>query len=128
MPVGVRTILHYRSNVERHALREWQLRPEIDRVGSTAHIGLPGIGSSFSTATGFLFAAKGAANFGTRRPNVDIGNSTVGAGHRHKPFGLAHIKGEDGGRQARRNGVVQPDGFVEFAITHGVEHRRKTFA
>jgi hypothetical protein len=27
-----------------------------------------------------------------------------------------------------RNGVVQPDGFVEFAIPHGVEHRRKSFA
>ena len=55
-------------NIEPHALRERKLRPEIDRVGGAAHIGLPRVGAGLATTAGFLFAAKGTADLGSRGP------------------------------------------------------------
>jgi hypothetical protein len=45
-------------HVELDALGEWQRAAEIDRVGGTAHIGLPCIRSGFTPAAGFLLAAE----------------------------------------------------------------------
>ena len=45
-------------NIEPHALRKWQLRPEIDRVRGSTHIRLPCIGAGFATASGLLLATK----------------------------------------------------------------------
>src|SRR6516162_5062080 len=115
-------------NVEPHALRERKLDPEIDRVGSPTHIGLPHVGACLATAAGLLLAAKGAADLGSRRPNVHIGDAAVRARRRNKSLCLAHIERKDGRGEARADSVVRPNGLTKFGITHHVEDRRKGFA
>src|SRR6516165_11856577 len=82
-------------NIEPHALRKWQLRPEIDRVRGSTHIRLPCIGAGFATASGLLLATKGTANLRPRRPNVHVGDAAVRARCRNKSLCLSNIERED---------------------------------
>src|SRR5271154_5396024 len=93
-------------NIEPHALRERKLRPEIDRIGGPTHIGLPRVGAGLATAAGLLFAAKGAADFGSRRPNVHVGDAAVRARRGNKSLGLAHIERKDRRGEARADRIV----------------------
>src|SRR6516165_3580181 len=115
-------------NVEPHALRERKLHPEIDRVGGPTHIGLPHVGAGLATAASLLLAAKGAADLGSRRPNVHVGDAAVRARRRNKSLCLAHTERKDGRGEARAHSVVRPNGLTKFEITHHVENRRKGFA
>src|SRR6266567_4368024 len=94
-------------NIEPYALRERKLRPEIDSISGATHVGLPRVGAGLAPAARLLFAAKGAADLGSRRPNVHVGDAAIGACHRHKSLRLAHIERKDGGGEARADGVVQ---------------------
>src|SRR5262249_28556577 len=115
-------------NVEPHALRERKLHPEIDRVGGPTHIGLPHVGAGLTTAAGLLLSAKGAADLGSRRSNVHVGDAAVRARRRNKSLCLAHIERKDGRGEARADSVVRPNGLTKFGITHHIENRRKGFA
>src|SRR5262245_30578693 len=64
-------------NLELHALRQWQIAAEIKRAGLATHVGLPGVGARFASATGFFLAAKGPADLGAAGANVDVGNPAV---------------------------------------------------
>src|SRR5262249_8531667 len=115
-------------NIERHALGERERAAEVDRVGGAAHVSLPGIGAGFTAAAALLFAAERAANLGSSRPDVDIGDAAVRAGGGYKPLRLAHIERKDRRGEAGADGVVQPDGVLEFGIAHHIKDRREGFA
>ena len=61
-PIRRSRLLH----VEPHTLGQRQRPREVHRVGGTAHIGFPRVGTRFTTATGFLFTAEGTPYLGTR--------------------------------------------------------------
>ena len=71
------TAYRSRIHVEADALRQRQVAAVVDSVGGPAHIGLPGVGTGLAAATGFLLAAKGAADFGPRRADVDVDDAAV---------------------------------------------------
>ena len=109
----------YRSlfNVEPDALRERKLHPEIDRVGGPTHIGLPHVGAGLATAASLLLAAKGAADLGSGRPNVHVGDAAVRARRRNKSLCLAHIERKDGRGEACADGVVRPNGLIGAKVS-----------
>jgi hypothetical protein len=115
-------------NVEPYALCEWELRPEIDRVGGPTHVGFPRVGAGLTVPACLLFAAKGTADLGSRRPNVHVGDAAVRTHCRDKCLRLAHIKRKDRGGEARTDGVVQSHCLIELRITQHVKNRRKGFA
>ena len=114
-------------NVELDALRERQVVGIVDGAGHAAHVGLPRIAARFAAAARFLFAAERAADLRAARADVHVHDAAIRTGRRREPLGLAHIARENRRRQTLRHVVVNADRFVEFAITHEVQNRRKRF-
>src|SRR5215471_14485061 len=111
-----------RLSAEFDALGERQRIGVVDGRGLPAHVGLPRIRTGFAAATRLLLAAECSADLGTRRPDVDIGNAAIGTGGGQEALGLLYVAGEDAGRQALWNGVVERQRVVEFRVAHHIEN------
>lgn len=59
------------------ALSEWQILAVIDCASAAAHVLLPGIRSRLPAASRVFLTAKGAANLGSARPDVDVDDPAV---------------------------------------------------
>jgi hypothetical protein len=70
-PVPAAYVLHFARNVG--IIK----KTVVDSVGLSAHIVFPGIAAAFAAATGFFFATKSSAYFGTAGAYVYIGNAAV---------------------------------------------------
>src|SRR5208337_5669740 len=68
------------SDVELHPLGERQPGRIVHRARLPAHVALPGVGAALPSASGLLLAAEGAADLGSRRTDVDVGDAAIGAG------------------------------------------------
>ena len=99
-------------NIEPHALRKWQLRPEIDRVRGSTHIRLPCIGAGFATASGLLLATKAPPISAPEGPTFTLAIAAVRARCRNKSLCLSNIEREDGRGEPCTNGVVHPNCFI----------------
>src|SRR5688572_24504237 len=103
-------------DVEGHALGQRQGGGVFDGVGGAAHVGLPAVGAGLAPAAGLLLAAEGAADLSAARTDVDVGDAAVRARARDEALGLAHVQGEDGGRQAGADFVVPVNRVVERLV------------
>ena len=67
-----------------YSLREREIGRPVDGGGLAAHVGLPGIAAGFAAATGFLFAAESAADFGAAGSDINIGDAAIAAADTQK--------------------------------------------
>lgn len=74
----------------------------------------------------FLSRRRMHRQFCAGRPNVDVGNAGIGATSGDEGFGFAQVIGEDRGRPALCNGVVQFEYIIEVALLHHVKDRRES--
>src|SRR5438105_12864651 len=73
-------------DLELDPLRERQLAAPVHGSGLTAHVRLPGIGARLAAAAAVLLATEGAADFGARGAQIDVGDTAVAAGGRQERF------------------------------------------
>src|SRR3546814_19680175 len=92
----------FRSELD--ALRQRQRFGVVDGVGLSAHVHLPRIRARLAAATGFLFTTESATDLGAGGADIDVGNTTIGAGGRKKALGRAQVRCEN--RRADRTRVV----------------------
>src|SRR6202171_6659060 len=75
-------------------LRERQLTAPVHGIGLAAHVRLPGIGARLAAAAGILFTTEGAADFGARGAEIDVGETAVAGGGRQEGFRVLQSIGE----------------------------------
>src|SRR3546814_9736234 len=80
----------FRSELD--ALRQRQRFGVVDGVGLSAHVHLPRIRARLAAATGFLFTTESATDLGAGGADIDVGNTTIGAGGRKKALGRAQVR------------------------------------
>ncbi|RMO11514.1 hypothetical protein ALQ47_05296 [Pseudomonas cichorii] len=114
-------------SVENDALGQRQFAGIVDGIGLTTHVGLPGIGTGFTPAAGFLLTTKCSADLCTAGADVDVGNAAVTARRTLESLGFTKVGGEDAGRQALWHFVVETQCLLEFVVGQHIENRRKGF-
>src|SRR6266498_5017334 len=95
------------SDSEVHTLGQRQLAGVVDGVGRTTHVGPPRVRPGLAAAAGLLLAAEGATDLRTRRADVDVDDAAVRTLGGQELLGLCLVAGEDAGREALRDSVVQ---------------------
>src|SRR3546814_10682689 len=80
-----------------------------------------------AAATGFLFTTESATDLGAGGADIDVGNTTIGAGGRKKALGRAQVRCENRRAQALWHCVLQFNGFVQGVERDDVEDRCEGF-
>jgi ubiquinone/menaquinone biosynthesis C-methylase UbiE len=78
------------------SLRQGEVFRKIDGNSLAAHVSLPSVAAALAAATGFFFAAEGAADFRAAGADVHIGDAAIAAAGGEELFGLAEVVGENG--------------------------------
>ena len=101
-------------STELDALGQRQLVGVVDGAGLAPHVSLPGVAAGLSSTTGVLFTTECAADFGTARSDVHVGDAAVAALAAQKAFTREDRGGEDSARQPLGHTVLHGNGLFEI--------------
>src|SRR6266403_29498 len=116
-----------RSDVEPNSLSQRQLRAPVDGVRLAPHVRLPGIRARLPAAARVFLAAEGAADFGPRSAEIDVGDTAIAAVGGEEALRHLQSVGEDRRRQAVGHGVLDGHRLVQGVVGNHVQNRRKGF-